>query len=183
MLHHFGLTDDLWAEALLTAVHIINMSPSWPLASKIPQELWTRNKPDYEKLWIFGCEAYTLVPTDERRKLESRSWKYVFLGYGPNRSFGYRLWDPETHQVVRSLEMVFNESAMHKVANRLIELQRVTFSDVPTLDGPAQHTRSASRLANPLNKEPYLTKIRVTVLLSVGQGRTNQVRTCEVRSH
>jgi transposase InsO family protein len=40
MLHHSGLTDGFWAEALLTAVHIINMSPSRPLGSKIPQELW-----------------------------------------------------------------------------------------------------------------------------------------------
>jgi hypothetical protein len=92
MLNHSGLTDDFWAEALLTAVHIINMSPSRPLGSKIPQELWTRRKPDYGKLWIFGCEAYALVPRDECRKLESRSWKYVLLGYGPDGSFSYRLW-------------------------------------------------------------------------------------------
>jgi transposase InsO family protein len=37
MLHRKGF----WAEALLTAVHIVNMSPSRPLGSKIPQELWT----------------------------------------------------------------------------------------------------------------------------------------------
>jgi transposase InsO family protein len=80
MLHHSGLSDGFWAEALLTAVHIINMSPSRPLGSKIPQELWTRRKPDYGNLRIFRCEAYALVPRDERRKLESRSRKCVFLG-------------------------------------------------------------------------------------------------------
>jgi hypothetical protein len=43
---------------------------------------------------------------------------------------------------------------MHKAANRPIELRRVTFADVPTpSDGPTQHTRSASRLANPLSTE------------------------------
>jgi hypothetical protein len=65
MLHHSGLSDSFWAEALLTAVHIINMSPSRPLGSKISQELWTRRKPDYGKLQIFGCEVYALVPRDE----------------------------------------------------------------------------------------------------------------------
>jgi hypothetical protein len=100
MLHHSGLSDGFWAEAILMAVHIINMSPSRPLGSKIPQELWTQRKPDYGKLRIFGCELYALVPKDDRRKLESRSRKYIFLGYGPDGSFGYRLWDPETHQVV-----------------------------------------------------------------------------------
>ena len=48
------------------AVHIINMSPSRPLGLKIPQEIWTGNKPSYDKLRIFGCEAYALIPKDDR---------------------------------------------------------------------------------------------------------------------
>jgi hypothetical protein len=128
MLHYSGLSEGFWVEALLTAVRIINMSPSRPLGSKIPQELWTRRKPDYGKLRIFGCEAYVLVPRDERRKLESQSRKCIFLGYGPDRSFGYRLRDPETHQVVRSSDVVLNESVMHKSVDRPIELRRVTLS-------------------------------------------------------
>jgi hypothetical protein len=165
MLHHSGLLEGFWAEALLTAVHIINMSPSRPVGPKIPQELWTRRKPNYGKLRIFGCEAYALVPRNERRQLESRSRKCIFLGYGPNRSFGYRLWDPESHQVVRSLDMVFNESMMHKFADRSIELRRVMFSDITTpLDGPAQHTSRPHGLSI-LSKqmEPYLMIIRVAV--------------------
>ena len=31
---------------------------------------------------------------------ESLSKKYIFLGYGSNGAFGYRLWDPENKQVV-----------------------------------------------------------------------------------
>ena len=42
MLQHSGLPDGLWAEALLTVVHIINMSPSRPLRVQIPQEIWTK---------------------------------------------------------------------------------------------------------------------------------------------
>jgi hypothetical protein len=93
---------------------------------------------------IFGCEVYALVPRDERRKLESRSRKCIFLRYRPDGSFGYRLLDMETYQVVQSLDVVFNEFAMHKYTDCPIELRRVTFSDVPTpLDGPTQHTRLA----------------------------------------
>ena len=101
MLKHSGLGDGFWAEALLTAVHIINLSPSRPLEDKVPQELWSEKTPDYNRLRIFGCEAYALVPKDDRRKLESRSRKCIFLGYRPDGSFGYRLWDPETSQVIR----------------------------------------------------------------------------------
>jgi transposase InsO family protein len=39
MLHHSGLSEGFWAAALLTAVDIINMSPSRPLGLKILQEL------------------------------------------------------------------------------------------------------------------------------------------------
>ena len=55
MLQHSKLSNGFWAEALLTVVHIINMSPSRPLGLKIPQETWTGSKPNYDKLRIFGC--------------------------------------------------------------------------------------------------------------------------------
>ena len=100
MLQHSRLSDGFWAEPLLTAVHIINMSPSRPLGLQIPQELWIDNKPNYDKLRIFGCEAYALIPKDHRHKLEPRSRKYVFLGYGPDGEIGYRLWDPKHRQIV-----------------------------------------------------------------------------------
>ena len=47
MLQHCELLDGFWAEVLLTAVHIINMSPSRPLELKIPQEIWIGSKPNY----------------------------------------------------------------------------------------------------------------------------------------
>ena len=145
MLKHSGLSHGFWAEALLTVIHIINLSPSRPLGYKIPQELWSRKTPDYGKLRIFGCEAYALVPKDDRRKLESRSRKCIFLGYGPDGSFGYRLWNPETGQVICSADVVFNESCMHKVVERPIELRRLTFSDTTPIAGPAMNTRAALR--------------------------------------
>ena len=74
MLQHSGLSD-----ALLTAVHIINMSPSRPLGLQIPQELWTGSKPNYDKLRIFGCEVYALILKDNHRKLKPLSRKCVVL--------------------------------------------------------------------------------------------------------
>ena len=149
MLQHSGLSDGFWAEALLTPVHIINMSPSRPLGLQIPQEIWTGSKPNYDKLRIFGCEAYTLIPKGDRRKLEPRSRKCIFLGCGPVSEIRYQLWDPEHRQIVRSSDIVFNESAMHKTVERPIEVRRVVFSEVPTLhDGPTHSTRSVSRVTD-----------------------------------
>ena len=80
MLEQSGLSDGFWSEALLTAVHIINLSSSKPLRYKIPQELWSRKTLDYGKLRIFGCEVYARVPKDDRRKFQSQSRKCIFLG-------------------------------------------------------------------------------------------------------
>ena len=133
MLQHSGLSNGFWVEALLTTVHIINMSPSRPLRLKIPQEIWTSSKSSYDKLRIFGCEAYALIPKYDHRKLEPRSRKHVFVGYGPDGEIGYRLWDPEHRQIIRSSDVMFNESPMHKMAERPIEVRRVIFSEVNPL--------------------------------------------------
>ena len=76
------------------------MSLTRPLGLEIPQELWTGSKPNYDKLRIFSCETYTLIPKEDRRKLELISRKCVFLGYGPDGEIGYRLWDSEHKQIV-----------------------------------------------------------------------------------
>ena len=71
------------------------------------------------------------------------------LGYGPDDEIGYRLWDPEHRQIVRISDVVFNESAMHKTAERPIEVRRVIVSEVPTLhDGPTHNTRSVSQVTD-----------------------------------
>jgi hypothetical protein len=49
MLHHSALTDNFLAEALLAAVHIINMSLSRPFALKIPQRALNRTKTQLQK--------------------------------------------------------------------------------------------------------------------------------------
>ena len=69
MLQHSGLSDGFWAEALLTAVDIINMSPSRPLGLKIPQEmcfpwLWTRRR---DRIPTLGPRAQANRPKFGRR--------------------------------------------------------------------------------------------------------------------
>jgi hypothetical protein len=85
MLHHSGLSEGFWAEALLTAVHITICLRLRLLDRKLCKIF------GLQELRIFGCEAYTLVSRDERRKLESRSRKCIFLGYELDGSFGYLL--------------------------------------------------------------------------------------------
>ena len=54
---------------------------------------------------------------------------------------------PTIDKIIRSSDVVFNESAMHKKNERSIEVRRVIFSEVPTLhEGPTHNTRSVSRI-------------------------------------
>ena len=71
MLQHSGLSDGFWAEALLTAVHIINMSPSRPLGLQIPKELWTARNFKQDPGNAFSLAMHQTARSDT--DLESRA--------------------------------------------------------------------------------------------------------------
>ena len=130
MLSMENLPQSFWAEAVMTAVHIVNRSPSTPLDNQILEELWTGKKPHYDHLCVFGCEAYAHVPKELRKKLDPKSHKCIFIGYGTSGEMGYRLWHPKSNKVIRSSHVIFNESKMHKKPIQEVEYKRVTFEDV-----------------------------------------------------
>lgn len=94
MLSMVGLSNVFWAEAVMTAVHLINRAPSVPLGFQVPEEVWTGSPPSYGHLRVFGCEAYVHMPKEKHSKLDPKSKKCIFLGYGSSGEMGYRLWDP-----------------------------------------------------------------------------------------
>ena len=58
---------------------------------------------------MFGCDAYVHVPKGQRRKLDPKLKKHIFVGYN-SVSTGYRLYDPDTHSIVLSRDVVFDET-------------------------------------------------------------------------
>lgn len=77
----------------MTAIYLKNRSPTAAVPDGTPEELWSGRKVDFNHLRVFGCRAYALVPVQNRRKLDSKSREYIFVGYCEN-SKGYRLSDP-----------------------------------------------------------------------------------------
>ena len=108
MLSHAKLPISFLGEAMMTAVDLINLSPSVPLNFDIPQRVWTGKDVSFEHLRVFGCRAFVHVPRDERSKLDNKAKQCIFLGYG-HEEFGYRLWDPVNKKVIRSRDIVFFE--------------------------------------------------------------------------
>ena len=108
MLSHAKLPNQFWAESLMTAIYVLNLSSCVPLGGDIPQRVWSGKKVSYKHLRVFGCRAFVHVPRDERSKLDSKTKQCVLLGH-PDEQFGYRLWDPINKKIVRSRDVVFFE--------------------------------------------------------------------------
>jgi len=124
MLSNSGLDKHFWAEAVRTTCNLINRSPSTVLDGGIPEEVWTGKKLNYSHLKIFGCEAFIHIPKENRTKLDDKSMKCIFLGYA-DEEFGYHLWDPVKHKIIRSRDVIFNESEMFKRNVGEVEVKKV----------------------------------------------------------
>ena len=110
ILLHAGLPHKFWGEALSMATYLKNRSPTKAVENMTPYEAWTGKRPDVSHLRVFGCDAYGLIPKDEREKLDAKSRKCILVGYGEVTK-GYRLFDPERGKVFLSRDIVFNEGS------------------------------------------------------------------------
>ena len=109
MLIDSGLPHKFWAEALSTACYLKNRSPVRVLKGMTPYQAFVGRKPNVDHLKIFGCVCYAHVPKDERKTLDSKSVKCIFLGYGSDVK-GYRLYDLEKGKILYSRDVIFNET-------------------------------------------------------------------------
>ena len=109
MLADSELPKSFWAEVLATAVYLQNRSPTKSVEGKTPYEALYGEKPKVGHLRVFGCTAYAHILKDERRKLDAKAHKCIFLGYSSNRK-GYRLYDQNIRRVIHSRDVRFNES-------------------------------------------------------------------------
>lgn len=79
MLFDANLSVKYWAEAVATAVYIINRSPSRSSPDcKCPQKIWTGHTVSLKHLMVFGTIAMVHVPKQKEenliRNLNSISW-------------------------------------------------------------------------------------------------------------
>ena len=77
-----------------------------------------------EHLRVFGCDAYTHIPKDERGKLDSKARKCILLGYGKETN-GYRLYDPIRLKILHSRDVRFNEEKGDKAVTKSDEVRHV----------------------------------------------------------
>lgn len=104
MLSASKLPNVFWAEAVLTAAYISNLSPTYAVAYKNPHEAWFGTKPSVNHLRVFGCVAYTQIPAQKLQKLDKKAEKGVFVGYSQEAK-AYRIYIPTSRKIVISRDV------------------------------------------------------------------------------
>lgn len=65
--------DRIWADAVATATHVRNLTPSSVLNWHTSREEWYSKKPNVNHSKVFGCKVEVLVPSARHTKLNARS--------------------------------------------------------------------------------------------------------------
>jgi hypothetical protein len=107
LLKQRGMSAVFWREAVVTAVYILNRSPTKALNSRTSYKTWHGRKPTVSHLRVFGCLVFD-KELDHIGKLDDRSTLGVFIGYAEG-SKAYHILDPGTQRVHTTRDIVFDE--------------------------------------------------------------------------
>ena len=110
MLLEASLPKRFWADAVATAVYILNRRPMKALTGKTLFEAWFGHQPNLSHLRRFGCDAYLHVPNAQQTKLKRKARLCTFLVYVPNTTKQWRLWDGHQQKIVIGLNGRLNEN-------------------------------------------------------------------------
>lgn len=108
MLCAKGLPKKLWAEAVQTAVFVLNRTGKSNEPGKTPFETWTGKQYNLNELRTFGTPVFVHIPKEKRRKWDSKGEKGIMVGYGQDVK-GYRIFFQNKNRVDVKRDIVFLE--------------------------------------------------------------------------
>ncbi|XP_048431181.1 uncharacterized protein LOC125473010 [Pyrus x bretschneideri] len=151
MLHDKGMPYYMWAEAVHTAVYLLNRCPTKSLDSIIPFDAYSKRKPGIAHLKVFGSVCYVHTPSELRHRLEPKSIKGVFVGYAKCEK-GYRVFDPISTRLILSRDVVFDENSSwdwERSTERYMSLPTYEFDtvDTPRSENTEHDTQGSSGLS------------------------------------
>lgn len=100
--------EDLWAEAAVAAIYVINRSPKAGM-DKTPWEALTGKRPDVSGLVVWGSRAFALKPPTHQRGMAPRTAQGRMVGYAAGGR-GYRVLLKNGREVVERRDVVFDET-------------------------------------------------------------------------
>ena len=149
MRRRAGLAKKFWGELLSTAAYLLNRLPSASLGGDTPYHALLGKHVKMDHLRVIGCRAFAHVYDNERRKLDDKAWKGVLLGYDETNRSCYRIYNPATGKVKKSVHVTFDETSFPA---RAAEVQ-YELEDVAQLWEPAVEQRGAQQQRDEPAKE------------------------------
>jgi transposase InsO family protein len=148
MMKDKGLPNIFWAEAVYTAVYILNRCPTRAVQDKTPIEIWCGKKPSAKHLRVFGSICYIHVPKQKRHKLEDKTTKGIFLGYS-TQSKGYRIYNLQTKKLDVSRDVEVDENASWNWEDGKVERRNISIpipqSDVEDMEEATEEPGTPTR--------------------------------------
>ena len=92
-----------------------NRSPTKILYLKTHFEFFYGYKLEVGHLRIFGSKALAHIPKDERRKLDAKSIKCLFIGYCDDHK-AYKMLDLSTHKLITSRDAIFHKNTNDEIS-------------------------------------------------------------------
>jgi hypothetical protein len=111
MIKAKNLSDGFWAEAISIVLYLKNRSPTKFLEYKTPYETnFYSYKPIVNHLRIFGSKTFFHISKEDRRELDAKTIKCIFIGYCVDHK-AYKMYDPIIHKFFASRNVIFHEYA------------------------------------------------------------------------
>lgn len=120
MLKGKKLSNVFLVEAINTTVYLKNRNPMKSLDIKNPFEALYGFKLVVSHLRVFGLKNYRHIPKEDRKKLDAKATKFIFVGYCYEFK-AYKLFNPSTHKVFTSRDVIFHEKVDERNKDKIYE--------------------------------------------------------------
>lgn len=147
------LGKHFWAEAVRHGNYVFNrIIPQG--AEKSPYEMFYGKTPTYNDLHRFGCDVYSMIPYEKRRKIDNKAKKMVYVG-NDDVSKGYRVADTQKQAISVSRNVRFLDEK--KIDSRPeVEIEDLTMDvdEEPTNEPTNEPTDDSELNDTPMSEEP-----------------------------
>ena len=117
IIHDQDLPMHLWAEATRTTMYVQNRLFHSSIGFSVPEQMYTRKKPEVIHLKIFGFLVYVHIPKEKRTKLDPYGKNVIFFGYSEVFKY-FRIYISGFHHIDTSRDVTFDEGKTLKKSRR-----------------------------------------------------------------
>lgn len=108
MLAWRGISKSFWLKVMIWESYVKNISPTIFIPNITSKEFRIKSKPSVQHFRIFYI-AYAHIPHAQRRKLNQKNMKCIFLGVGDTYK-AYRLYNHISKKIIITRDVVFVEN-------------------------------------------------------------------------